>query len=229
MEHVLPGDPPVAVAVRRSSLARRLSLRISGADGRATLTLPRRTPLREGLAFVAAREDWLRDHLGRIAPERVPHFGGTIPYEGVEVPLFSGTGRRAAVVSGAILVPGDEVRLPARLRALMIDTARTRVTAACDTYAALLGRPYGRITLRDPRSRWGSCSATGDLMFSWRLVMAPPFVLDSVAAHEIAHLARMDHSPAFWAVADGLCPNHAAARAWLRAEGGALHRIRLAP
>jgi predicted metal-dependent hydrolase len=104
--------------------------------------------------------------------------------------------------------------------------ARDRLAAACDRHAQRLGRRPAALVLRDTRSRWGSCSAQGVLMFSWRLAMAPPAVLDYVAAHEVAHLAEMNHSRAFWATVARLLPDHAAPRAWLRAEGGALHRWR---
>jgi predicted metal-dependent hydrolase len=87
----------------------------------------------------------------------------------------------------------------------------------------MIGRPYSRITLRDTRSRWGSCTADGALMYSWRLAMAPPAVLDYVAAHEVAHLAQMNHSPAFWAVVARLVPGHAAPRRWLKLHGQTLH------
>lgn len=224
-DHVLPGDPPVTVALRRSALARRLSLRVSGADGRVTLTLPRRSPLRDALAFLRSREGWLRDRLGRLEPPVVPRFGGTIPFEGL--PLLLVPGPRTAWREGALEMPGDEAALPRRLAAVLREAARARLGAACALHAGRLGRPHGPITLRDTRSRWGSCSASGRLMFSWRLVLAPPAVLDYVAAHEVAHLARMDHSPAFWAIVEGLCPGHAGPRAWLREHGGSLHRLRL--
>ncbi len=101
--------------------------------------------------------------------------------------------------------------------------ARDRLVAACDGHAARLGRGYRSLTLRDTRSRWGSCSAAGGLMFSWRLILAPPEILDYVAAHEVAHLAEMNHSPAFWRVVAGLCPDYARHRAWLRKHGQTLH------
>ena len=111
-----------------------------------------------------------------------------------------------------------------RLRAWLTDLARERLTAAADRHAAALGRRYGRITLRDTRSRWGSCSAQGALMFSWRLVLAPPQILEYVAAHEVAHLAEMNHSAAFWAHVNRLYGPHAAPRRWLRGHGAELHR-----
>jgi len=209
-EHLLPGNPPIAVDVRHSARARRLSLRISRRDGRVTLTLPRGMAVREGMAFAVEREEWLRRNLAEIRAtlvEEVPlAFGGTVPFRGEAVRLVPGA------VRGPVLREGELV-LPA-------------LAEAVDRHAARLGRAYGRITLRDTKGRWGSCSVRGDLMFSWRLVMAPPSVLDYVAAHEVAHLAEMNHSQAFWAVVARLYPGYAAERAWLRAHGPGLHAVR---
>ena len=110
------------------------------------------------------------------------------------------------------------------LARLLKARARLSLAEATVGYATALGRPHGRITLRDPRGRWGSCSARGDVMYSWRLIMAPPVVLDYVAAHEVAHLAEMNHSPAFWAVVARLMPDFATPREWLRAHGSGLQR-----
>jgi len=115
---------------------------------------------------------------------------------------------------------------PARLKAFLKLQARGRLQVACEFYAERLGRGFGKITLRDTRSRWGSCSANGDLMFSWRLIMAPPEVLDYVAAHEVAHLVEMNHSAAYWDVVRGIYPDYEAPRCWLKANGGLLHRYR---
>jgi len=223
--HILPGEPPVEVALRRSGRARRLSLRVSGTDGRVTLTYPLRTPLREALAFLRAREGWLRGHLAGTEAPAPPVFGGTVPFEGGALRLLPTPGRRTSREGDALLLPED--RMPARLAGWLRMQARGRLTLASDRHAGALGLPYAALTLRDPRSRWGSCSGAGRLMYSWRLVMAPPHVLDYVAAHEVAHLARMDHSPAFWAVVERLRPDWRDSRDWLRAEGGALHRLRL--
>ncbi|WP_415011944.1 M48 family metallopeptidase [Amaricoccus sp.] len=105
------------------------------------------------------------------------------------------------------------------------EEARRDVVDASRRHAAQLGVKAGRVTLRDPRSRWGSCSHAADLMYSWRLVMAPPVVLDYVAAHEVAHIVELNHSPAFWSVVSRLMPGYAAPREWLRVNGSSLHRI----
>lgn len=222
----LPGDPPVEISLRRSGRARRYSLRVSALDGRVTLTLPRRGSLGEALAFAREREGWIRQALtDRPAPESVGH-GSLVPVEGRLLIVTPARIRAPRAEGTALLVPGDGAAAGRRVAAYIRLLARDRLVAASEVHAARLGRPFGRITLRDTRSRWGSCSPAGDLMYSWRLAMAPPEVLDYVAAHEVAHLAEMNHSPAFWAVVARLCPDHARHRAWLRREGGALHRFR---
>lgn len=222
----LPGNPPVALVLRRSARARRISLRVSGVDGRVTLTLPRGVAEREGLDFAKEKADWLRRQLGRRPEDvRVTH-GAEIPLAGQSMRIASGSGRGVRIEDGRLVVPGAAEGVPARLRAWLRARARDRLAEASDRYAAALNRPYTRLTLRDTRSRWGSCSSGGGLMYSWRLVMAPEDVLDYVAAHEVAHLAEMNHSPAFWTIVERLKPGYAAPRRWLRENGAGLHRYR---
>lgn len=223
---ILDGNPPVEVVLRRSARARRLSLRISRLDGRATLTLPNRVPEREGLAFLRERESWLRKHLADVEPEHPVALGGSVLFRGKDLPLVAGDVKRARLVDGALMLPDDAAMAGRRVAAFMKLQARDALAEASDRYAAALGKPYGRISLRDTRSRWGSCSSNGDLMYSWRLVMAPPAVLEYVAAHEVAHLQHMDHSDRFWGAVERLFPNHKACRKWLRDHGNALHRVR---
>lgn len=222
----LPGDPPLEVTLRRSARARRYSLRVSQLDGRVTLTLPVRASEADGMAFLREKQSWIRDHLAARPEAHAVRIGGTVPFRGHALPLRTGQGRSPRCEDGALVVPGPEDLAPARVRAFLKTEARNALTGAVDRYATALGRPYRRLSLRDTRSRWGSCTARGDLMFSWRLIMAPPEVLDYVAAHEVAHLAEMNHSAAFWAVVERLMPDHGAPRAWLRANGAALHRVR---
>ncbi|TGN54246.1 DUF45 domain-containing protein, partial [Paracoccus liaowanqingii] len=129
--------------------------------------------------------------------------------------------RRPEPQGDALLIPEGRPAGPV-VAAWLKQLALIRLRAACDGFSARLGRPYRAIVLRDTRSRWGSCTQDGRLMFSWRLAMAPPLVLDYVAAHEVAHLAHMDHSARFWAQTEALMPGHAPHRAWLRAQGGDL-------
>jgi len=133
----------------------------------------------------------------------------------------AGAGRSARFEGGEILVPEGPREGP-RIKALLTALARERLRRSVLIHADKLGRLPGKLTLRDPRSRWGSCSSKGDLMFSWRLIMAPPEVLDYVAAHEVAHLAEMNHSARFWAVCEQLYPGYKTERDWLRKHGAEL-------
>ncbi len=223
---VLQGDPDIALTLRRSARARRMTLRVSRIDGRVTLTLPARASEREALAFARQKQDWIRAHLAEWDGNVSVVLGETIPVEGEMRRIVPGAGRSVQFGTGALAVPGAEGRVPARVLGFLKTRARDRLAAASDHYAARLGRSYCGISLRDTRSRWGSCSSAGRLMFSWRLIMAPPPVLDYVAAHEVAHLAQMNHSPAFWAEVARIHGPYDAPRAWLRREGNELHRYR---
>lgn len=220
----LPGEPEVEVQLRRSARARRLSLRVSGVDGRVTLTMPRFAAEREARSFAAEKAGWIRDRLAEQAPLVPVALGAVLPVEGISRRIEAAPVRCITLADQAFLVPEGAGRLPARLGAHLRAMARERLAEATARHAAALGRPHGRITLRDTRSRWGSCTHEGNLMFSWRLIMAPPAVLDYVVAHEVAHLAHMDHSPRFWAACARLCPGYEAPRRWLRQHGAALHR-----
>jgi len=222
---MLPGDPPVEIRVKRSARARRFSLRVAQAGGAVTLSLPVSARLGDALAFARAQEGWIRRALERRPLQASVGAGGTIPFEGRPVQIALAEGVRAPVLRGdSLLLPARKAAQGgAQVAAFLKAQARARLAAACDRHAAALGRPFRAITLRDTRSRWGSCTSDGRLMFSWRLVMAPPEVLDYVAAHEVAHLAQMNHSPAFWAEVARLCPDYRPRRAWLRSHGAGLH------
>jgi hypothetical protein len=222
----LGGSPDISVTLRRSARAQRLSLRISQLDGRVTLTLPQRVSEQEGLRFLRDKEAWLRGHLStRLAPV-VIGLGARLPVEGVLHEITPGTGRAVVQRDGRLLVPGEAGQVAARLKGWLRARARDRLSAASDRYAAALGRPYSRLTLRDTRSRWGSCTHDGGLMYSWRLILGHPEVLDYVAAHEVAHLRHMHHAPAFWDEVTRLYGDWESPRRWLRDHGAELHRYR---
>lgn len=225
---VLPGAPPIEIVMKRSGKARRFSLRVSRLDGRVTLTLPARARETEALRFLQAQEGWLRQTLAEM-PETAGEtvgIGSLLPVEGRPLRLVSATGRSVRVEGGSLLVPGDPAQAGVRVAAWLKVLARDRLARASAHYAGLVGRGYSRLTLRDTRSRWGSCSPDGALMYSWRLILAPPSVLGYVAAHEAAHLVEMNHSAAYWAVVGRIHPLWQRERAWLRSEGQSLHRYR---
>ena len=225
----LPGLPDVDVTLRRTARARRFSLRVGSADGRVTLTMPLRARESEALGFLRAQEDWLRRALSRVAVGQVVGHGAVFPFAGQLLRIEQGAGRSVRIEGERLLVPGDAARVGARVRAWAMVQARDRLAEASDRYAGQLGRAYKGLALRDTRSRWGSCSSDGRLMYSWRLILAPPEVLDYVAAHEVAHLEQMNHSPAFWAVVDRLYPGWEAPRRWLKTQGSSLHAWQFAP
>lgn len=222
----LSGDPPVEIELRRSARARRYALRVSELDGRVTLTLPPRGSAAEALDFARAREGWIRRVLAAQGTVTTVGIGAALPFEGRLLTVTPAPVPAPRVENAALLVPPEPGRVAVRIAAFLKSAARTRLAAAADRHAGALGQEVGRLTLRDTRSRWGSCTAGGDLMFSWRLVMAPPAVLDYVAAHEVAHLREMNHSAAFWAVVGRLCPDYGRQRKWLRRRGRDLHRYR---
>ncbi|SOB94245.1 M48 family metallopeptidase [Rhodobacter maris] len=224
---LLPELSGVALHLRRSARARRFSLRVSRIDGSVTLTLPARARLADALAFARSQSAWLQAALEKLPQRHCPGFGDSLPFEGRLLRIEAAATRAPRVEGDRLLVPPGEERLGARLETFLKHCARLRLQAACERHARALGKPFRRITLRDTRSRWGSCAADGSLSFSWRLIMAPPEVLDYVAAHEVAHLAEMNHSPAFWAVVARLMPDHAPHRAWLKRHGAELQAIRL--
>lgn len=223
---VLPGLPEIEITLRRSARARRFSLRVSQATGAVTLSIPTRAREAEALAFARAQEGWIRAALARMPAVVGVGIGAELPFEGRMLRLAAGAGRSVRVEGDSLIVPGDADRAAARVSAFLRVQARNRLVTASDHYAAQIGRKVTQVTLRDTRSRWGSCTSDGALMYSWRLIMAPPRVLDYVAAHEVAHMLEMNHSDRFWAVVDRLFPGWQTERAWLKRQGGALQSIR---
>lgn len=221
----LPGNPPLDIMLRRSARARRISLRVSQLDGRVTLSLPRWTPEAEALAFARDKSDWIRTAQAKSAPVERVGLGSVLPFEGQNVTVTAGDVRAVRIDGKRLITPPKPGAVGARVAAYLKLAARVRLRWASDRYCGALGRSYSRLTLRDTRSRWGSCSSEGGLMFSWRLVMVPPEVLAYVAAHEVAHLQEMNHSADFWAVVERLMPDYRVHRRWLRQHGAGLHRF----
>jgi predicted metal-dependent hydrolase len=223
---LLPGSPPVEIVLKRSARARRFSLRVSRLDGRVTLSLPARARETEAMAFARAQEEWIRATLADLPQRAGVGIGTLVPVEGRLLRLTPGPGRAVRVEGDSLLIPGEPAQAGVRAGAFLKALARERLVVASDRYAGMIGRRVERVTLRDTRSRWGSCAQDGALMYSWRLVMAPPAVLDYVAAHEVAHMVEMNHSDRFWAVVERLYPGWQAQRKWLHTQGQALHAFR---
>lgn len=222
----LPGNPEITVKLRKNARARRMTLRISQLDGSVTLTVPHGVSEGEALAFAAEKQGWLEGHLANQREQVLVGPGMTLPVGGRDMVVAHGAHKRLVVRDDTISLPAPVEKGRVHLQAWLKEQARSELTRLSDHYAGQLGKPYTRITMRDTRSRWGSCSSAGALMYSWRLVLAPRFVMDYVAAHEVAHLVEMNHAPAFWEVVERLYGPHREARTWLRKRGPTLHRYR---
>ncbi|HUD87394.1 MAG TPA: SprT family zinc-dependent metalloprotease, partial [Xanthobacteraceae bacterium] len=220
--------------VRRHRQARRYTLRIQSATREVILTIPPRGTLKEAREFAQQHGSWIAARLGRL-PEAVPFADGVVvPLRGVPHRIAHRRGVRGTVwtetdTSGepVLCVAGNAPHIDRRVGDFLRCEARRDLETASLRFAAELGVAVRRVTVRDQASRWGSCSTTGMLSFSWRLILAPPHVLDYLAAHEVAHLIEMNHSARFWRLVQRLCPDHERAKVWLDVHGTDLHRYGL--
>jgi predicted metal-dependent hydrolase len=227
----------VPVEVRRHASARRLTLRVSRTRRAVVVTTPVRCRLDDVSVFVNKHLEWVRSQLGAL-PKPAPFADGMLlPLRGVmhRVRFFEkGLPRGAGIVSivprerasgyPELHVRGTADTAPRRLRDWLVKEAHQDLDGHVHRYARRLNLRPKRLSLRDQSSRWGSCSSTGVLSFSWRLILAPPHVLEYVAVHEVAHLAEMNHGPRFWALVKRAMPTFETAQCWLKAEGFDLHR-----
>jgi predicted metal-dependent hydrolase len=219
------------VRLRRHRQARRYTLRIQAATREVVLTLPPRGSVKEAKAFARKHGGWIAARLGRL-PELLPFEHGTVfPLRGVPHRIVHRRGARGTVwterdANGNFLlcVAGEAPHVARRVTDFLRREVRRDVEAASRRYAAKLGVTIKRVAVRDQTSRWGSCSTTGVLSYSWRLILAPPYVLDYLAAHEVAHLVEMNHSPRFWRLLERVYPGLQRAKVWLDVHGTDLHR-----
>jgi predicted metal-dependent hydrolase len=218
-------DIQAPVSVRISPRARRIALRIDAAKRRVELVLPPGVPTSQGLRFLATKRGWVAARL-KALPQQIPFAEGAIvPVLGIPHRIRREADLAAppvAIIDGEIRVRGDPAHIARRVRDHLVATARSELAQRARVLAPRIGRDVVRVSVRDTKSRWGSCSGNGNLSFSWRLILAPEQVIDYVVAHEVAHLAEMNHGPRFWRLVETLAPGSAAPRAWLRR-----HRSRL--
>ena len=223
---LVPGTLETALLVRRHPLARRASLRLSADGEQVIVVIPARGRLEDGVAIARQHAEWIRDRLEAVPP-RVPFAdGAAIPVYGrMRVVRHVATERVGVHERGETLAVGGAAESVARQIETWLRGEACRVlTALAHAKAEGFGRRISRISIRDARSRWGSCSSAGALSFSWRLVLAPPAVLDYVVAHEVAHLAERGHGPEFWRTVARLTAHMDSGRLWLRRHGRELFR-----
>lgn len=215
------------LVVRRVAGARRMRLAVDPRDGTVRLTLPPRASETRGRIWAEAQRGWIEAALARLPVPRPVAPGLPFPFRGEEllVDWSAGAPRTPVPDAGTLVVGGPRDGVARRVLAWARGEALRVLDDETRALAARAGVTVGRVAVGDPRSRWGSCSAAGDIRYSWRLVMAPRFVLSTTVAHEVAHRLHMDHSPAFHAAERRLGGDPAPARAWLRTHGAALHWI----
>ena len=231
-DHVLAeiDGEAVRVALNWSARARRYTLKLNPASREPTLTIPIRGSLAVARDFLDRHRGWLKARLAALPNATPLADGATIPLRG-ELHRIRHVGGRGLVrverdAAGAmLLVPGAAEHLPRRLTDFLKRLARADLEAATARHAAALGVRITAIRIGDPGSRWGSCSSSGAISYSWRIVMAPPAVLDYLAAHEVAHRKEMNHSARFWRLVKSLCPQMETAEAWLARHGASLHAV----
>jgi predicted metal-dependent hydrolase len=222
------------VRIRRHRQARRYTLRIHAATREVILTVPPRGSLREAKEFAQKHGGWIAARLRRL-PEAAPFTSDAIvPLRGIGHRIVHRPGVRGTVwpetdASGQALlcVAGEAPHVDRRVSDYLRREAQRDLEIASRRAAERLGVVIKRISVRDQSSRWGSCSTTGVLSYSWRLILAPPFVLDYLAVHEVAHLVEMNHSARFWRLVNGVCTDSHRAKAWLDIHGSDLHRYGL--
>jgi predicted metal-dependent hydrolase len=225
-EHLQLAGQQVPLAVSRHHNARRMTLRYDAQRRQVRLTLPPRAPLHLALGFLQEKEAWLAAQIKRH-PQVVPFVAGAeLPVLGQTLVLAHSEGLRGrAEKRGNVLhITCPAESLPRRVEDWLKGEMRVEMLREVTAMADTLGVKFGRVSLRDTSSRWGSCSAEGNLSFCWRLVFAPRHILSYLIAHEVAHLKEMNHSPAFWAEVAKLHPEYKCHRQWLTDNASELHR-----
>jgi predicted metal-dependent hydrolase len=216
------------IQLRRHRQARRYTLRVQAASRALMLTMPLRGSVKEARSFAERNGGWIAARLKRL-PQAIPFADGLeLPLRGVPHRIVHRATRGTVWIEAGepplLCVAGNAEHLARRVRDYLKREAKRELEIVSRHYAAMLGVTVKRVSVRDQASRWGSCTAAGVLSYSWRLILAPPYVLDYLAAHEVAHLVEMNHSRQFWRVVARICPDWQRAKTWLNAHGTALHR-----
>lgn len=207
--------------------AKRLSLRVDQSSGVIKLTIPKWTMQWKIDRFLKANEGWIADKSALLLPKIQIKHGARILFQGVEheIVIEHQTKRTTDIKcpDDTIIIKTSRADPTSNLKRWMIDECRRVIEPMATEKANRIGKTISKIDLRDTKSRWGSCSTDKRLMLSWRLIMAPPEILDYVVAHEVAHLKHMDHSKKFWDICYDLTDGDADyARQWLRDNGNTL-------
>ena len=208
-----------------TSRCRRLSLRIDQKERRAVLNMPPRCSVARALQFVAKNRAWVEAHLLVLPERRRFAAGDEILLFGEKFVIRHCPALKSGVVAAdeELKVSGEEAFLPRRVRDFIRRLAAKKLAEMTRAKAEMLGRKAGRITIKDTKSRWGSCSTLNNINYNWRIALAPAMAIDYLVAHETAHLVHRDHAPAFWNCVGKLSPFAEEGRAWLKKNGALLY------
>jgi len=234
----------VPVRALHNPRARRIIVRVDLAAGSVQVTSPTKRAMSQALQFAYEQRAWIAERLEHVPPPVPFTAGSEIPYHGRmhvirhvsrAMAMAAGQGpvwRRGSAETGGmpeICVSGDAGFLERRVTDWLKTRAKVELNERALFHAEAFDVRPARITMRDQTSRWGSCSPSRALSFSWRLVMAPSHVLDYVAAHEVAHLRHMNHGRHFWGLVEKALPNYKTSMHWLEVNGPGLHRYGASP
>lgn len=221
------GEEMLPLVIRRHQRAKRICLRYNPTNHAISLTLPRHTRVSDGLVFLMQKSEWLVQTLHDMPSKKQIKPGVVIPLLGKRVRIKHDAEMRRGwmIRDDTLFVSGERDAFPEHVNAALRKIASQTLTTLALRYGAMIGRRINRVTVRDTRSRWGSCSSTARLSFSYRLIFAPKEVMEYVVAHEVAHLRHMNHSAAFWNCVESICPDYEAAKDWLKLHGKDLYRF----
>ena len=216
----------IPVRIRKNTRARRMILRIDNNINGAVVTLPSWTSEREALLMVQEKSDWVLTKLDNMPTKISFESGVQIPFLGEYHIVYHDPNQKGVVKKGEneIRLGGREEHLSRRLGDWLRKEAKIIIQPKAIEMAKKLNGKIGRISIRDTKSRWGSCAASGNLSFCWRLILTPEWVLNYVIAHEVSHLRHMNHGPEFWQTVADFNVRVDAARVWLSKNAEQLHR-----
>ena len=221
----LEDEPDLEIFLRKNSNSRRITLRISSLDGKITITGPSYLDFEEFRNFAESKKSWLKSKRGSFKPPIFVSEGIKIPILGTEIKVLSSRVQRPKKIGNSLYI-NKKHPVSNQVKNYLKEICRVHLNYICKEFAERIGSEFHKITLRDTRSRWGSCSTDANLMFSWRLVMAPEDILAYVAAHEVAHLKHMNHSKKFWETVEFLFGPYKKEKAWLKQNGPSLYRYK---
>ena len=220
------GNPAISIFIKWSKIAQNYSLRISNSNREVKLIIPVNGSYKQALQFANSRENWIRTKLANHLPEIILNYGSMLLYQGQELIIKPSQDKHITKTEREIFISGPESSISGKIKGYLKTKARDHLDYSSRKYSKKLGKQFKKITLRDTKSRWGSCTSDGNLMYSWRLIMAPPEILDYVTAHEVAHLSYLNHSKEFWNTVAFLLPEFSDYQNWLKINGQLLQRYR---